>query len=455
MKKIKIFPLILIICLALCALAPSAYAIDDPQLGAQAVYLADMNTDEVLYEKNADEQRSPASLTKIMTGLLAIEAVESGQCSMDDIVTAGADAWYGMAEDSSNSNIQPGEMMTYRDLVYCAVVHSANEACNILGEAVSGTVGSFVARMNERAQELGCEHTHFVNASGLHDPQHYTTAWDLYLITCEAMKHEKFMEICNTKSHTVPATNLTDKPRELHTTNFLISNWRARGYVYRDAQGIKTGSTPEAGYCLISSALRGSRRMISVVLGAERVTLEDGVTIQTRSFSETSRMFDWGFGNFSRQDILSADEPIREVPVALSSETNYVVVHGADSLSCLLPDNVTPEMLERTVTLTNETVEAPIAAGDVLGTLTLSYDGTVYGETELLALNDVSASWFLTAQRDVIAFLSQTWVKLALLALALLITALVVYVVVFSRRRRYGRRRGSASSGYRGRRRRF
>ena len=270
------------------------------------------------------------------------------------------------------------------------------------------------------------------------------------------MKHEKFMEICNTKSHTVPATNLTDKPRELHTTNFLISNWRARGYVYRDAQGIKTGSTPEAGYCLISSALRGSRRMISVVLGAERVTLEDGVTIQTRSFSETSRMFDWGFDNFSRQDILSADEPIREVPVALSSETNYVVVHGADSLSCLLPDNVTPAMLERTVTLTSETVEAPIAAGDVLGTLTLSYDGTVYGETELLALNDVSASWFLTAQRDVIAFLSQTWVKLALLVLALLITALVVYVAVFSRRRRYGRRRrGSASSGYRGRGRRF
>ena len=183
MKKIKIFPLILIICLALCALAPSAYAIDDPQLGAQAVYLADMNTDEVLYEKNADEQRSPASLTKIMTGLLAIEAVESGQCSMDDIVTAGADAWHGMAEDSSNSNIQPGEMMTYRDLVYCAVVHSANEACNILATYISGSISAFVDRMNQRAAELGCTNTHFLDPNGLSKHALIQPAEDSFSIT--------------------------------------------------------------------------------------------------------------------------------------------------------------------------------------------------------------------------------------------------------------------------------
>ena len=456
MKKHRLLSLFLSLALLVPLLGvTSARAYEDFDLDARAGLLIEAGTGEILYEKNAHQENYPASLTKIMVALLVMEAIDDGRLALTDEITATETAITGLSSDGSTANIKAGETLTVEELLYCMLIVSANEACNILGEAVSGTVGSFVARMNERAQELGCEHTHFVNASGLHDPQHYSTAWDLYLITCEAMKHEKFMEICNTKSHTVPATNLTDKPRELHTTNFLISNWRARGYVYRDAQGIKTGSTPEAGYCLISSALRGSRRMISVVLGAERVTLEDGVTIQTRSFSETSRMFDWGFGNFSRQDILSADEPIREVPVALSSETNYVVVHGADSLSCLLPDNVTPEMLERTVTLTNETVEAPIAAGDVLGTLTLSYDGTVYGETELLALNDVSASWFLTAQRDVIAFLSQTWVKLALLALALLITALVVYVAVFSRRRRYGRRRGTAGSGYRGRRRRF
>ena len=348
-----------------------------------------------------------------------------------------------------------GETLTVEELLYCMLIVSANETCNILGEYISGSVEAFVARMNERASELGCEHTHFANATGLHNSQHYTTAWDLYLITREAMKHEKFMEICNSKSYTVPATNMTEKPRELHSTNFLISNWRARGYVYRDAQGIKTGSTPEAGYCLISSAVRGSRHMISVVLGAERVTLEDGVTIQTRSFSETSRMFDWGFDNFARRDILSSADLIQEVPVALSSEASYVSTHAAEDLSCLLPNNIEPEDLERTVTLKSETVDAPVAAGDVLGTLTLSYKDTVYGETELLALNDVSASWFLTAQRRVVDFFAKPLVKVLLVVLVLLIVGLIVYTTMFSRRRRYGRRRYSrAGSGYRGRRRR-
>ena len=432
-----------------------ADAYEDFDLDAKAGLLIEADTGEILYEKNAHQENYPASLTKVMVALLAFEAIDRGELSLTDSITATETAFDGLSSDGSTANIVPGETMTVEQLLNCMLIVSANEACNILGEHLSGSVEAFVARMNERASQLGCEHTHFANATGLHDPQHYTTAWDLYLITREAMKHEKFMEICNSKSYTVPATNMTEKPRELHSTNFLISNWRARGYVYRDAQGIKTGSTPEAGYCLISSALRGSRHMVSVVLGAERVTLEDGVTIQTRSFSETSRMFDWGFDNFIRRDILSSADPVCEVPVALSSETNYVVAHAAEDLSCLLPDNIEPSDLERTVELTNETVDAPVAAGDVLGKLTLSYKGTVYGEADLLALNDVSASWFLTAQRRVSDFFAKPLVKLLLVVIVLLIVALVVYTTMFSRRRRYGRRRyGAAHGGYRGRRRR-
>ena len=432
-----------------------ADAYEDFDLDAKAGLLIEADTGEILYEKNAHQENYPASLTKVMVALLVFEAIDRGELSLTDSITATETAFDGLSSDGSTANIVPGETMTVEQLLNCMLIVSANETCNILGEHLSGSVEAFVARMNERASELGCEHTHFANATGLHDPQHYTTAWDLYLITREAMKHEKFMEICNSKSYTVPATNMTEKPRELHSTNFLISNWRARGYVYRDAQGIKTGSTPEAGYCLISSALRGSRHMINVVLGAERVTLEDGVTIQTRSFSETSRMFDWGFDNFVRRDILSSADPVCEVPVALSSETNYVVAHAAEDLSCLLPDNIEPSDLERTVELTNETVDAPVAAGDVLGKLTLSYQGTVYGEADLLALSDVSASWFLMAQRRVSDFFAKPLVKLLLVVIVLLIVALIVYTTMFSRRRRYGRRRyGAAHGGYRGRRRR-
>lgn len=456
MKKKRLLSLFLSLALILPLLGmTSARAYEDFDLDARAGLLIEADTGEILYEKNAHQENYPASLTKVMVALLVLEEIDAGTISLTDAVTASETAFQGLSSDGSTANIKAGETLTVEELLYCMLIVSANEACNILAETVSGTVGNFVARMNERAQELGCEHTHFVNASGLHDAQHYTTAWDLYLITCEAMKHDLFMEICNTKSHTVPATNLTEEPRELHTTNFLISNWRAIGYVYRDAQGVKTGSTPEAGYCLISTALRGSRHLISVVLGAERVTLEDGETIQTRSFSETSRMFDWGFDNFVRQDILSSADPVCEVPVALSSETNYVVAHAAKDLTCLLPDNIEPSQLERTVLLTNETVDAPVKAGDVLGTLTLSYNDTVYGETELLALNDVSASWFLTAKRDVSDFFSQGWIKLVLLLLVLLVVAFIVYRTFFSRSRRYGRRRyGAARNGYRGRRRR-
>ena len=456
MKKHRLLSLFLSFALLLPLFGSfSAEAYEDFTLDARAGLLIEADTGEILYEKNAHQENYPASLTKIMTALLVFEAIDEGKLSLSDSITATESAFEGLASDGSTADIVPGETMTVEQLLNCMLIVSANETCNILGEYISGSVEAFVARMNERATELGCEHTHFANATGLHNSQHYTTAWDLYLITREAMKHEKFMEICNSKSYTVPATNMTEKPRELHSTNFLISNWRARGYVYRDAQGIKTGSTPEAGYCLVSSAVRGSRHMISVVLGAERVTLEDGVTIQTRSFSETSRMFDWGFDNFARRDILSSADLIQEIPVALSSEASYVSTHAAEDLSCLLPNNIEPEDLERTVTLKSETVDAPVAAGDVLGTLTLSYKDTVYGETELLALNDVSASWFLTAQRRVVDFFAKPLVKVVFLLLVLLFVALVVYTSMFSRRGRYGRRRYSrAGSGYRGRRRR-
>ena len=323
MKKRRWFSLFLSFALLLPLFSlTSADAYEDFDLDAKAGLLIEADTGEILYEKNAHQENFPASLTKVMVALLVFEAIDEGKIALTDSVTATESAFEGLSSDGSTANIVPGETMTVEQLLNCMLIVSANEACNILGETLYGSVDAFVARMNERATELGCEHTHFANATGLHNSQHYTTAWDLYLITREAMKHDKFMEICNSKSYTVPATNMTDKPRELHSTNFLISNWRARGYVYRDAQGIKTGSTEEAGHCLVSSAVRGDRQLVSVVLGAEKITLADGKSTLTKSFSETIRLFDYGFDCFSRREVVSADELVREVPVALSSEAN-------------------------------------------------------------------------------------------------------------------------------------
>ncbi len=424
---------------------------EDPDIQAKAALLMDANTGAIVYAKNEHQELYPASLTKIMTALLVVEAIDKGQLSLDQEVTASSTI-ESLDTDGSTANIKPGEIMTVEQLLYCMLVVSANEACVILAEAVAGSVDAFVDQMNEKAQALGCENTHFVNPTGLHDSQHYTSAWDLYLITKEALTHEDFVRISDTGDITLPATNLHEA-RALHSTNYLISVWRSRGYVNKNAHGIKTGSTSEAGHCLVSSAAKGSLSFISVVLGCDRLTLEDG-EIRTMSFYETNRLFQWGFDNFSYKAILTADEYPKEVAVSLS-KIDHVTVHPARDVEILMPNGLEPEDLERTITLNSDPVEAPITTGDKLGTIQLSYQGTVYATEDLLALNDVEASRLLTFWRDVKLFFAKPAVKLAVIVLAVLLVLVLLWKLIFGRRYRYGRRVGVGRRGsYRGRKRR-
>ena len=451
MKKRRLFSLFLSFALLLPLFSlTSADAYEDFDLDAKAGLLIEADTGEILYEKNAHQENFPASLTKVMVALLVFEAIDRGELRMDQNVTASADSVAGLPDDASTADIIPGEALTVEQLLYCLLVVSANEVGNILGEAVSGSVSAFVAKMNQRAQELGCENTHFVNTSGLPDNEHYTTAWDIYLFTREAMKYDEFMTIVNTKAYDVPATNKSEA-RELHSTNYLISNWRATGYLYSGAQGIKTGSTDAAGYCLVSSAVRTDRQLISVVLGARLMTDSDG-SYKVGSFTETARLFDWGFDNFTTKTVLTEDEMIQEVPVALSKETAQVAVHPAYTAEAVLPDDLEPEDLVRTVTLDADVVDAPVSAGQQLGTITLSYGDVDYATVPLLAVADVNASRFLIVKHALKEFFSRTIVKVALVVLVLLVILLVLWAKVFRRNRRYGSRSGRRyrSSSYRG-----
>lgn len=424
---------------------------EDPDIQAKAALLMDANTGAIVYAKNEHQELYPASLTKIMTALLVVEAIDKGQLSLDQEITASSSI-ESLDADGSTANIVPGEVMTVEQLLYCMLVVSANEACVILAEAVAGSVDAFVEQMNEKAQALGCENTHFVNPTGLHDSQHYTSAWDLYLITKEALTHEDFVRISDTGDITLPATNLHEA-RSLHSTNYLISVWRSRGYVNKNAHGIKTGSTTEAGHCLVSSAAKGSLSFISVMLGCDRLTLEDG-EIRTMSFYETNRLFQWGFDNFSYKTILSADEYPKEVAVSLS-KIDHVTVHPAREVEVLMPNGLAAEDLERTLVL-QDPVEAPVTEGQVLGTIELSYDSKLYASVDLLALNDVEASRLLTFWRDVKLFFAKPAVKIAGIALAVLLVLVLLWKLIFGRRRyRYGRRVGFSRQGsYRGRKRR-
>jgi len=424
-------------------------------IDAEAALLVDADSGAVLYQQNQDEEMSIASITKVMTALLVLEAVDRGELSLKQNITATATAVSGLPADGSNADpaIVEGEVMTVEDLMYCMMVVSANEACNILAEAVSGSVSAFVNRMNIRAEELGCTHTHFANPNGLTADEHYSCAWDVYLITREALKNEDFQGFCSATWKNIQPTNKCESTRVLHTTNALLDGWRYGGYQYSYARGVKTGSTDDASQCLVSYAVRGSRRLISVVLGAEKKPDGMGGT-DIMSFSETIRLFEWGFANFTSKTVLTEDELVAEVPVALSKEAAYVTVHPAVTRDVMLPNDLDPEDLKREITLNAEVANAPIVAGQELGTITLTYGDIEYASVPLVALNDVSASHFLVAKDAVENFFAPTIIKVLTILGTIFVVAVFMLIRMYVRRRRYGKLREKRYQrhGYKGRR---
>lgn len=445
MKKIRFLSLLLLLALLLPS---TALALEDPAPAATAALLVDADYDMVLYELNAHEKRYPASITKVMTALLTLEAVDRGELALTDMITAPEGIYNGLSADSSTANIKSGEVMSLKDLLYCLLLPSANEACNVLAYAVSGSVEDFVALMNQRAAELGMTDTHFTNAHGLHDENHYTTAWDIWLMAREAMKHDTFREIVATTEYTVPATNISEE-RLFYNTNGLITAKKYSGYIYQPAIGIKTGSTGEAGLCLVSAAEQDGRTLYCVVLGAELAHQPDN-SYKRMNFVESSRLLKWGFDNFSCRTILESSDPVDQVEVTLS-DTDYVLVRPEGTLSALLPNDLDVSEFTQTVTLDAESVEAPVTEGQVLGKITLTYDGEDYGSLDLVALNDVERSELLYRIDRAEKFFAQTWVKVACVALIVLIIVLIV--AVSTRRKRRRRRSRSYVGGYGGRRR--
>ena len=447
-RFLSIFFLVLLLAGQLTVPAEAA-RVSDPAVEAKAALLVDRKTGAVIYSLNEHSELYPASLTKIMTCLLVLEAVDEGRLTLSQEITATPSALEGLAEDGSTAGIEAGEILTVEELLYCLMVVSANEAGAILAEKVSGTVDSFVDRMNARAAELGCENTHFMNPHGYHDSQHYTSAWDLYLITRAALEYPMFMNVCDAASHTVPATNVSGE-RQLNNTNFLIRS--GRDYYNPDVHGVKTGSHSQAGNCLVTTAQHASMDLLCVILGADRVQKEDG-SWWTYSFDYTNKLYDWAFGNFSYQTVLKEDDVAGEAPVSLSS-TDHVTLRPAKAVELLLPKGVTPEDLEKTIALKSDPVEAPIAEGDVLGTLTVSLDGEECATVDLLALTDVEASRLRIFWRDLKNFFSTTMAKVILAVALVLAVLLGGWKLLFSRRRyRYGRsvgggvRRGSYRGG--------
>jgi len=439
MSKLKFLSIFICLTLCLSLLTLPAFAVTvnaaQPDIDATAAMLIEMNSGEVLYQKDIDARVYPASLTKIMTCLVTLE-----NSNLNDTVTVSQTAFEGLGEFSSTAGLQAGEELSMENLLYCMMLSSGNEACNVAAEHVAGSIDAFVAKMNTRAAELGCTGTQFANAHGLHDGNHYTTVRDLATITKEALKNNTFREIVSTYSYKLPATNLS-AARTLTTTNSLMIPTAGNKYYDNTVTGVKTGFTTPAGRCLVATAEKGSLSLLSIVCGCETRILDTG-DLEFASFPETKKLLSYAEDNFTFETVLTKLYPLTEIAVRDSAGADFVSLSPKEELSVLLPKNYSEENLTISTNLvSSDGVFAPITAGQELGTVTVSYNGEVVGSTALVAITDVARASVLGVLPGQTATGMDVWLLIVLaLVILLCLVLLIVFLVQMAKSRRLRRR---------------
>ncbi|MGN1059919.1 MAG: D-alanyl-D-alanine carboxypeptidase family protein [Clostridia bacterium] len=352
-----------------------------PEIKSASAILMQADTGRIMFEKDADAKAYPASTTKIMTALLAIE-------NLDPAATLTvSETAIQIDRDGSNMGLLKDEVLTVEQLLYGLLVHSANDAANVLAEAVAGDIAAFVDQMNARAAELGMTGTHFVNAHGYHDEEHYTTARDMLKLASCAMGNPLFRTIVATATYEIPPTNKYKEPRILSNNNSLINPMRERRYVYSGAAGIKTGHTSNAGSCLVSYAERKGLAYYCVTLNAPVDSTGN------YSFLDSIALFDYGFNDFSLKTVSDANEIVATREVKWGKGDEQAILYAKEPLAVLLPNAYDKEKLTVENT-TEEHIVAPVKKGDILGRMEYFYDGVSVGSVDLVASRDVPRSYF-------------------------------------------------------------
>ena len=365
----KHFALFLIV-MILCANFGLLYA-QDFDLPARAAILMDASTGQILFAKNEHEPMPPASIVKLMTTLLVLEALESGRASLDDMVVT---SHYASSIEGSKVFLAPGETHSLEKMMQAIVIYSGNDATVAVAEYLAGTESNFVRLMNERAKELGMHNTHFIDSNGLPtgEMDNYSTAYDIALLSREVVKYPKALEWASTEF-----AIFREQPRfDMPNRNRLIR-------LYPHADGLKTGYTSAAGYCLVGTAQKGDLRLISVVLGAE----SDDDRVQ-----QTIRLLDYGF-SYDYRDVVTQGKLLGQVEVIDGVKTKVDVVAAEDVRLLASRGERDPFGLH---VVTDESVQAPIEKGQVVGTLEITYRGEKVKEIPVLAAEDVARAGFFT-----------------------------------------------------------
>lgn len=364
MKRLTAVITLISLSMTLFAFSVSAENESGITVKAESGVLMDVQTGQVLYSFSEHKQLYPASVTKIMPLLLFMEALDSGKISLDDTVTASPDA---ASKGGSQIWLKEGEQMSVDELLRATAIASANDACTALGEYIAGSESAFVKMMNDRAKTLGMKNTNFVNCSGLDDDteEHLTTAYDIALMSCELLRHEKIRNYT-----TVWMDSLRGGETQLVNTNRLVR-------FYKGTTGLKTGTTSKAGHCLSASAERDGLHLVAVVMGAKN---------STDRFEGAKAMLDWGFANYENvtpEIDLSALQPVRVI-----KGTDSYVEPQISEIEKLTLKSGQKQSLETKITLC-EDVQAPVEENQTLGKVELILGDKTVAEYNLTAKNAV------------------------------------------------------------------
>ena len=440
----KIFSVISIIFLTISVIVvplnASAYEVSGFDITAKAGMLVSLDTDEVLYSNNVDKKMYPASLTKIMTVTLMLESENynpDGKVAMTKEVQKLISG-----TGSSVSTLKVDEEITQLDLVYTVLMSSFGDCAYLAAIYYAGSVEAFVDMMNNKAAELGLSGTHYANPVGLHDENNYTTVRDVYTLTKYALKNETFKTVCESPRYTIEATNMSPA-RTISTTNLMQDT--TTNYYYQYAHGVKTGFTDEAGRCLVSTATYGNYNYMCILMNCP---YNLGRRVE---FIESANLYRWAFNNFSFKEVAGSTDPVCEMPVELSFDTDFVALYFEKSFKTVLPNGADDSTIVVKPKLSKEKTEAPVKKGEILGTADIIYAEQVIGTVNLVAGSSVKASRLLIGLKYVKRFFSSAYMKIVYIVIAAAVLIFIIMVVRLNisrlRKRRvkyipYGKKKG-------------
>ena len=401
----------------------------------KAISLINLDTDTQVYAKNPDEKMYPASTTKIMTYIVVVEHISDLENTMVTVHEKVLKILEGTG--SSLAEIKDGDVLSIKQLLYCMMVPSGNDAAVVLADFVgNGNIQSFVDMMNEKAKALGCDSTHFANPDGLHDPLHYTTANDLAKIAQYALTLPDFIDITSTTSYT-----LSEDRNSLITTNFMINKNAESGYYYYQyAKGIKTGHTDEAGYCLVSTASADGYTYLCVALGAPSMDQNGNDIKENNAMLDSRQLYRWALTSLDIKPLVSVEEPLGEVKIGLSLKKDSILLFPEKRVSTVLPKNISPSSLEIKVEKP-EFINAPILKGQKIGTAIFNYANQEITRIDLVANENVNKSFVLSFFNTCYKIISS---KVFIISAITFIALVIIYVImIFTYRKKSLARRNN------------